>query len=83
MAYQHQPCDTFFVEDAFPQRSAHEYMKIVGRRKQEAMANELSRQASEAYLEDIMSHMKHMEVDNLDLRFHALNANLPLERDSS
>ncbi|KUJ23869.1 uncharacterized protein LY89DRAFT_565525, partial [Mollisia scopiformis] len=62
----HQPCESFFVEDAYPQRSsAHEYAKIVGRRKQEAMANELSRQASEAYLEDIIGHMKHMENETL------------------
>jgi hypothetical protein len=66
MAYHHQqPCETFFVEDAYPQRSGHDYTKIIGRRKQEAMANELSRQASETYLEDIIGHMKHMENETL------------------
>jgi hypothetical protein len=35
---------------------------MIGRRKQEAMANELSRQACETYIEDIHAHMKHMEV---------------------
>lgn len=83
MACHHQPCDTFFVEDAYPQRGAHDYAKIIGRRKQEAMANELSRQASEAYLEDIIGHMKHMEVNSLDLHFQICHANLHTERDPS
>lgn len=68
MAYNHQPCETFFVEDAYTQRTPHEMVQMLGRRKQEAMANELSRQASEAYLDDMISHMKHMEVNSLDLR---------------
>jgi hypothetical protein len=69
MAYHHQPCDTYFVEshDSYPQRSTQDYIKLIGRRKQEAMANELSRQACDTYMEDIVDHMHHMEVNNLDL----------------
>ncbi len=67
MAYQpHPTCDTYFVEEAFPQRASQEYIKMVGRRKQEDMANELSRQACDTYLEDIVDHMRNMEVNCLD-----------------
>lgn len=60
-------CDTFFVEgpdsDVFAARTdSHEYIKLIARQRQEMMANELSRQASEDYLEDILKHMKQMEV---------------------
>ena len=60
-------CDSYFVEsdDAQYTRAPQEYLKMIGRRKQEAMANELSRQASDAYMEDIVNHMKQMEVNNL------------------
>lgn len=65
MAYQPQPCDTYFVEshDTYSRRAPHDYIKLAGRQKQEAMANELSRQACETYIEDITVHMKHMEVN--------------------
>jgi hypothetical protein len=63
MAYHHQPCDSYFVEEAYPQRATQEYLKMMGRRKQEAMANELSRQACDAYMEDIVKHMQQMEVN--------------------
>ena len=64
MAYHPQPCDTFFVEssDGYTQRSSQDYIKMIGRRKQEAMANELSRQACDTYGEDIHAHMVQMEV---------------------
>lgn len=67
MAYQPQPCDTYFVEsqDAYTQRPTQDYLKMVGRRKQEAMANELSRQACDTYIEDIVEHMKKMESETL------------------
>jgi hypothetical protein len=68
MAYhQHQPCDSYFVEshDSYPPPSSQEYLKMIGRRRQEAMANELSKQACETYVEDIMGHMKQMEVNSL------------------
>lgn len=65
MAYQ--PCDSYFVESddssLFGGRpDAREYAKIIKRRRQDLMANELSRQAVEDYLEDIMAHMSQMEV---------------------
>ncbi|TAQ90788.1 hypothetical protein B7494_g845 [Chlorociboria aeruginascens] len=65
MAYQ--PCDTFFVESdpGYPPRSSQDYIKLIGRRKQEAMANELSRQAAETYLEDMVEHMRQMELQTL------------------
>jgi hypothetical protein len=67
MAYHNlKQCDSYFVEsdDAYI-RQSQDYIKMIGRRKQEAMADELSRQASDLYLEDIVNHMKHMEVNNL------------------
>lgn len=67
MAYRPQPDDTFFVEDASypPQRATQDYVKMIGRRRQEAMANELSRQACDTYMEDIIQHMHDMEVNNI------------------
>jgi hypothetical protein len=61
-------CDTFFVEGpdngVFAARTdSHEYAKLIARQRQEMMANELSRQASDDYLEDILKHMKQMEVN--------------------
>jgi hypothetical protein len=65
MAYHQsrQPCDSYFVEghDDFRNRDVK---KVFTRRKQEAMADELSRQACETYMEDIVDHMKHMEVNS-------------------
>ncbi|KAF7867326.1 hypothetical protein EAF04_005409 [Stromatinia cepivora] len=69
MSYS-QPCDTFFVEDNTfqqqpqqqqPRPNTQEYIKMMGRRRQEAMANELSRQACDAYMDDIIDHMASME----------------------
>ena len=73
MAYQREPCDTYFVEqDSRPQHSARDYIKMMGCQKQETMTNELSRQASETYMEDIIQHMHQMEVINHDLNFQYL-----------
>lgn len=69
MAYQHhQPCDTYFVEDhsGYPPRQPQSYIKMIGgRRLQQAMADELSRQACDSYMEDIIGHMRHMEDETL------------------
>lgn len=35
---------------------------MLARNRQEMIANELSRLAGDEYLEDIMQHMRHMEV---------------------
>jgi len=63
-----QPCETYFVESQDSQgynpRSTQEQIKEIGRRRQLAMADELSRQACESYMEDIIEHMEHMEVNN-------------------
>ena len=83
MAYHHQPCDSYFVEEAYPQRATQEYLKMMGRRKQEAMANELSRQACDTYMEDIVKHMQQMEVIYLDFQLHLKYANLLPGRDTS
>ena len=62
-------CETYFVESQDPQgynaRSTQEQIKEFGRRRQLAMADELSRQACETYMEDIIEHMEHMEVNKL------------------
>lgn len=73
MAYHNQPCDSYFVEDEYPSRQTQQdYIKMAGRRRQEAMANELSRQACDTYMEDIIGHMQHMEVISLDFHTYSL-----------
>jgi len=54
----------FWVESDEPcQRlSMRDEAKMLARSRQEVIANELSRLASDEYLEDIMQHMRHMEV---------------------
>lgn len=73
MAYQ--VCDTYFVEDTdngiFAARAAakgpaRDLKLLIARQRQELMANELSRQASDEYLEDILKHIMQMEVKRLD-----------------
>lgn len=68
MAFQHhsQPCDTYFVESedySWAQQQRQYQEKLAGRRKQQQMADELSRQATDLYQEDIVEHMKRMEVN--------------------
>lgn len=67
MAYHHhsRADGTFFVESddiAMSRMSAREAAKILARNRREVIGNELSRLAGEEYLEDIMQHMRHMEV---------------------
>lgn len=67
MAYnQNQTCETYFVEDAYQPARTHQrdYVKEMGRRRQQAMADELSRQACDTYMEDIIDHMSNMEVNS-------------------
>jgi hypothetical protein len=64
MAYQ-QPCGTYFVEPQDGVHTGRDYAKLIARQRQELMANELSRQACEDYMEDIMKHLRHMEVEYL------------------
>jgi hypothetical protein len=71
MAYHPQrPCDSYFVESqdngVYATRAdARDYAKTIARQRQELMANELSRQAADDYMEDIMKHMRHMEDETL------------------
>ena len=69
MAYSHsQPDTTFFVEnDDMPLShiTPREAAKLIARRKQELIANELSRLAADEYLEDIMAHVRRMEDETL------------------
>jgi len=65
MGYSSEPSDnTFFVESDEPRQrmNMRDAAKLVARNKQEMIANELSRLACDEYLEDIMQHMRHMEV---------------------
>lgn len=67
MAFNPPQADgTFFVETDEPRQqprmSARDAAKLLARNKQETIANELSRLACDEYLEDIMQHMRNMEV---------------------
>lgn len=67
----HQACDTYFVEDdaqAAHGRIRADSLRTMGRIKAAAMANELSRQACDSYLEDIVGHMNEMEVGTTPCR---------------
>jgi hypothetical protein len=60
-----QRCDTFFVEDdtaTNEYRYQEEMRKVAAREQQFLIADELSRQASDEYAEDVLSHMEQMEV---------------------
>ncbi|PWY91185.1 G1/S-specific cyclin [Aspergillus heteromorphus CBS 117.55] len=75
MAYQkrptssYQPCDTFFVEsyDDFPapRMDPKEHAKLIARERQYAIADELSKIASEEFRDDILAHMLDMDAATL------------------
>lgn len=50
---------------------------MLARNRQEMIANELSRLAGDEYLEDIMQHMRHMEVGPLGPHCHLHRLRLP------
>ena len=62
--YSSSSDDTFFVEqeETTQRMTMRDTAKMLARNKQEMIANELSRLACDEYLEDIMQHMRHMEV---------------------
>jgi hypothetical protein len=64
MAYPGHSDSDFFVEsdDSSHRMNMRDAAKMLARNRQEMIANELSRLASDEYLEDIMQHMRHMEV---------------------
>lgn len=60
-------CDTFFVEgddEGVYARAAaeRENARQIGKLRQKALAEELSRATAEEYQEDVLDHMEHMEV---------------------
>lgn len=59
-----QPCDSFFQEEASRPyvQVARDQLKLEKRKRQEDMASELSRLTSDEYLEDVVHHMRVMEV---------------------
>ncbi|CAK7198686.1 hypothetical protein SEUCBS139899_001350 [Sporothrix eucalyptigena] len=70
MAFHQTKDETFFVESdqcsmAMPRMTSREAAKMLARNRQEMIGNELSRLASDEYLEDIMQHMRHMEDETL------------------
>lgn len=70
MAYyqqqQQQADPTYFTEGneqpERPRMGTRDAAKMIARQRQEIIASELSRIAGDEYLEDIMKHMRHMEV---------------------
>lgn len=70
MAYSNSTDCGFFVESDEPRQpriSMKDAAKMLARNRQEMIANELSRLAGDEYLEDVMQHMRHMEVGVLIL----------------
>ncbi|KAE8144451.1 G1/S-specific cyclin [Aspergillus avenaceus] len=75
MAYQkrpmssYQPCDTFFVESyedfPAPRMDPKEHAKLIARERQYAIADELSKVASDELRDDILSHMLDMDASTL------------------
>lgn len=65
----HSSCDTFFVEgddsSYYQQFSPRQTLKMMARRKQDLIANELSRLAADEYLEDVMEHIREMESNTI------------------
>lgn len=55
----------YFVESDEPQYTrlpSKEHLKMMARNRQVIIGEEMSRLASEEYLEDIMQHLSYMEV---------------------
>ncbi|KKZ67393.1 hypothetical protein EMCG_06921 [[Emmonsia] crescens] len=85
MAYQHrptssfQPCDSYFVESYEPEYPGprlgpKEHARLIARERQFAIADELSKQVSDEYQDDILAHMLAMDsstlpdVDSIDIQ---------------
>ncbi|OJJ46953.1 hypothetical protein ASPZODRAFT_65685 [Penicilliopsis zonata CBS 506.65] len=74
----YQPCDSFFVEsyDNFPapRMDAKEHARLIARERQYAIAEELSKVASDEFRDDILSHMLDMDfatvpdVESIDIQ---------------
>ncbi|GIJ99172.1 hypothetical protein Aspvir_001298 [Aspergillus viridinutans] len=65
----YQPCDSYFVEsyDDFPapRIDPKEHAKLVARERQYAIADELSKAASDEFRDDILAHMLDMDAATL------------------
>ncbi|KAF5861802.1 hypothetical protein ETB97_012426 [Aspergillus alliaceus] len=65
----YQPCDTFFVESyedfPAPHMNPKEHAKLIARERQYAIADELSKVASDELRDDILSHMLDMDASTL------------------
>ncbi|KAJ5933425.1 hypothetical protein N7454_005754 [Penicillium verhagenii] len=65
----YQPCDTFFIEDDYRLRAEkqakQEHDKLVARERQYAIADQLSRLASDELRDDVLSHMMEMDGQTL------------------
>ena len=76
MAYSTSTDCGFFVESDEPRHtriSMKDAAKMLARNRQEMIANELSRLAGDEYLEDIMQHMRHMEVGIFGLPYSSFS----------
>ncbi len=67
MAYYQQPCNSYFAECHEDREREHrdqvrDYERRAKRQTQVAIAEDLSRLASDEYREDILTHMEKMEV---------------------
>lgn len=75
---RYQPCDTFFVEGfAAPALDPKEHAKLIARERQYAIADELSKIASDELRHDILSHLLEMDVSAYTAASWRLLANLP------
>lgn len=79
---KYAPCDTFFVEnyddtDGIYARAAadRERTRTIAKSRQRLMAEEISRQTSDDYLDDILGHMLVMEVGFCSHVSHRVIAN--------
>lgn len=65
----YQPCDTFFVESyedfPAPRMDPKDHAKLIARERQYAIADELSKAASDELRDDILSHMLDMDASTL------------------
>ncbi|KAF7594799.1 hypothetical protein BBP40_008302 [Aspergillus hancockii] len=65
----YQPCDTFFVESyedfPAPRIDNKEQAKLIARERQYALADELSKVASDEFRDDILAHMLDMDASTL------------------
>jgi hypothetical protein len=80
VAYSHQRQDSNFVEPCDGgsfNALAGAQDKITARLRSESMVNELSKHAFDDYLQDIMKHMRQMEVQHRGSLSYLLFANSP------